>query len=320
MTPGFDPAELARRITAGDRRALARGITHIENEASGFEELLDRMDGHVGRAHRIGITGPPGAGKSTLTAGLARLYLERSLTVGIVAVDPTSQFTGGALLGDRIRMSRLATDPGVFIRSMASRGTLGGLAAATRETADLLDAAGYDRVILETVGVGQAELDVAGSADTTTVVLVPESGDGVQAMKAGLMEVADVFVINKSDRPGADRLEREIAVMLSIRLSNRAPAAAEDRWRIPIVRTTATEAEGIEEAAGKLAAHLDWLASSGQLETRRQEARRRRARDALIRQARREAERVWREAGADAAEAGGSPYAIARALYRKLQR
>ncbi len=183
----------------------------------GFERLLDALHEGVGRARRIGITGPPGAGKSTLTAALARLFRARGLTVGIVAVDPTSPFTGGALLGDRVRMTDLATEEGIFIRSMASRGSLGGMATASREAADLMDAFGFDRILLETVGVGQSELEVAQACDSAVVVLVPESGDGIQAMKAGLMEVADLFVINKADRPGADRLAAEIAIMQRIR-------------------------------------------------------------------------------------------------------
>lgn len=321
MSGGWDPEGLAGRIAGGEPLALARGISHVENESVGFEALLERLDGRTGRARRIGITGPPGAGKSTLTAALTRHYLERSLRVGIVAVDPTSPFTGGALLGDRIRMGELSTEPGVFIRSMASRGSLGGLAEATRAAADLMDAAGYDRVILETLGVGQAELDIAVSADTTAVVLVPESGDGVQAMKAGLMEVADLFVINKSDRPGADRLEKEIAIIMSIRFANRPPADAAEpaaEWRMPIFQTVASEAEGVEEFAAGLDRHFDWLASSGELETRRRAARRRRAHDALLSRARRDAERVWRDA-ADTVDASASPYEIARRLYEDFK-
>ncbi|WP_423928382.1 methylmalonyl Co-A mutase-associated GTPase MeaB [Candidatus Palauibacter sp.] len=314
MISGFDPRALADRLAGGEPLALARGISHVENESAGFEALLERLDGRTGRARRIGITGPPGAGKSTLTAALARHYLDRSLTVGIVAVDPTSPFTGGALLGDRIRMGELSTEPGVFIRSMASRGSLGGLATATREAADLMDAAGYDRVILETLGVGQAELDIAVSADTTAVVLVPESGDGVQAMKAGLMEVADLFVINKSDRPGADRLEKEIAIIMSIRRANRAPDAGAD-WRVPIIQTVASEARGVEELADRLDQHFDWLTSTGKLESRRRAARLRRAHDALLRRSRRDAERIWRAAPAETLDSGASPYAIARRLY-----
>ena len=378
MSGRWDPGGLADRIAGGEPLALARGISHVENESVGFETLLERLDGRTGRARRIGITGPPGAGKSTLTAALTRLYLDQSLTVGIVAVDPTSPFTGGALLGDRIRMGELSTEPGVFIRSMASRGSLGGLAAATRAAADLMDAAGYDRVILETLGVGQAELDIAVSADTTAVVLVPESGDGVQAMKAGLMEVADLFVINKSDRPGAGRLEKEIAIIMSIRFANRAPdpaPAAESaspasvppasaspasvppasaspasvppasaspasappasaspasappasasapatpppaEWRMPILQTVASEARGIEDFAQGLDRHFDWLVSSGELDSRRRAARRRRAHDALLSRCRRDAERIWRAAPPDVLDSGASPYEIARRLY-----
>jgi LAO/AO transport system kinase len=215
LTPSH--AALVEEFRAGRTRALARCISLIENETAGFEAVLDALHDGVGRARRIGITGPPGAGKSTLTAGLARRLRERDLTVGVLAVDPTSPFSGGALLGDRIRMGELASDEGVFIRSMASRGAPGGLATATREAADLLDAFGFDRILLETVGVGQAELQVADSADTTAVVLVPESGDAVQTMKAGIMEIADVFVVNKADRPGAGRLARELKVSLQLR-------------------------------------------------------------------------------------------------------
>ncbi len=348
MSEAFDAGGLADRIAGGEPLALARGISHVENESDGFEALLERLDGRTGRARRIGITGPPGAGKSTLTAALTRHYLDRSLTVGIVAVDPTSPFTGGALLGDRIRMVELSTEPGVFIRSMASRGSLGGLATATREAADLMDAAGYDRVILETLGVGQAELDIAVSADTTAVVLVPESGDGVQAMKAGLMEVADLFVINKSDRPGADRLEKEIAIITSIRFANRprtrptttrraptgptttrrAPTGrpladpvpeVEAEWRMPIIQTVASEARGVEELADHLDRHFDWLTSTGKLASNRQAARLRRAHDALLRRSQRDAQRIWRRFSPETLDSGASPYAIARRLYEDLK-
>ncbi|MCZ0936821.1 MAG: methylmalonyl Co-A mutase-associated GTPase MeaB [Gemmatimonadetes bacterium] len=326
MSPAFDAGGLAGRIAGGEPLALARGISHVENESDGFEALLERLDGRTGRARRIGITGPPGAGKSTLTAALTRHYLDQSLKVGIVAVDPTSPFTGGALLGDRIRMGELSTEPGVFIRSMASRGSLGGLATATREAADLMDAAGYDRVILETLGVGQAELDIAVSADTTAVVLVPESGDGVQAMKAGLMEVADLFVINKSDRPGADRLEKEIAIIMSIRFANRPatgaagdPGDGAEAWRMPITQTVASEARGIEEFAAHLDRHFDWLRSTGRLEANRRAARLRRAHDALLRRSQRDAQRIWRAASPETLDSGASPYAIARRLYEDFR-
>ena len=204
----------------GRRVALARVISIVENQRVGFHDLLNALYPRIGRAQRIGITGPPGAGKSTLTAALIAHYRKHGEQVGVIAVDPTSPFTGGALLGDRIRMNEISMDDGVFIRSMATRGSLGGLALATKEVADVMDAFGFDRIIVETVGVGQSELDIAAAADSTVVVLVPESGDSIQAMKAGLMEAADLFVINKSDRPGADRLAREVSSMLHFRSGN----------------------------------------------------------------------------------------------------
>ncbi len=197
--------------------ALARAISMVENSTPGFEAMLAGIHRNLGRARRIGVTGPPGAGKSTLIERLAAHYRRRGLTVGVVAVDPSSPFTGGALLGDRIRMERAVLDPGVFIRSMASRGASGGMATTTAEVADVLDAYGFERILIETVGVGQSELDVAAVADTTLVVLVPESGDGIQVMKAGLMEIADVYAVNKADRPGADRLLRELEVSIGLR-------------------------------------------------------------------------------------------------------
>ncbi len=210
-------AALLAAFQEGRRGALARALSVVEDERPGFEALLHTLYPLAGRAQRIGITGPPGAGKSTLTADLIESYRTRGETVGVVAVDPTSPFTGGALLGDRIRMNDVGLDEGVFIRSMATRGSLGGLAVTTREVADVMDAFGFDRIIMETVGVGQSELDIAGAADTTVVVLVPESGDSVQALKAGLMEIADLFVVNKADRPGGQRLARDIEMMLHLR-------------------------------------------------------------------------------------------------------
>ena len=208
---------LLTQFDAGKKAALARAVSIVENRRAGADALLAALHPRLGRARRIGITGPPGAGKSTLTTELAAAYRAAGLTVGIVAVDPTSPFTGGALLGDRIRMESIALDPGIFIRSMATRGSLGGLAASTRDVTDVLDAFGLDRVIIETVGVGQTELDVSRVADTTMVVLVPESGDSIQTLKAGVMEIADIFVVNKSDRPGSDRLRNEIELMLGMR-------------------------------------------------------------------------------------------------------
>lgn len=214
------PERLLADFAARRPYALARACSIVENQRPGFDALLAHLHPAIGGARRIGMTGPPGAGKSTLTTALAAALRAQGRTVAILAVDPTSPFTGGALLGDRIRMERIALDPGVFIRSMATRGSLGGLAAATREVADVLDAYGFDDILLETVGVGQTELDIARTADTSVVVLVPESGDSIQTLKAGLMEIADLFVVNKSDRPGADRLRTELEVMLGMRMGD----------------------------------------------------------------------------------------------------
>jgi len=241
--------DLIKRYLSGDRRALARFISFVENEVNNVSQLLDNIYYRTGNAYRIGVTGPPGAGKSTIVDQLTKLYRTNDKTVGIIAVDPTSPFTGGALLGDRIRMSDLATDPGVFIRSMATRGSLGGLAQRAHEVADLLDAFGFDIVIFETVGVGQSELDVVEAADSTVVVLVPESGDSIQAMKAGLMEIADIFTINKSDREGADRVLLEIQYVLEFSEDSRA-------WKPPVIQTVANTGQGIDNLLQSLTDHL----------------------------------------------------------------
>jgi LAO/AO transport system kinase len=230
----------AEQIAAGDARALARAATAVENRRPESKELLRELFPRTGRAAVLGVTGPPGAGKSTLVDQLARALRQAGKQVGIIAVDPTSPFSGGAILGDRIRMQGHHGDPGVFIRSMATRGSLGGLAAATTDVALLLDAAGKDYVLIETVGVGQHEAEIASLAGVTLVVLVPGMGDDVQAMKAGIMEIADIFVINKADREGADRLEREIRATLGL-------AERTGGWMPPVVRTVATEGRGIEE-------------------------------------------------------------------------
>ncbi len=267
-------AELIRRTLAGERVPLARAISWVENEQPGAAALLDACFGAAGRAFRIGITGPPGAGKSTLVTRLAREYRGRGETVAIVAVDPTSPFSGGALLGDRVRMNDLAGDPGVFIRSMATRGSMGGLAVHTAQVCDVLDAAGFGRILIETVGVGQSELEVAQTADTTAVVLVPESGDAVQAMKAGLMEIADVFVINKADREGAERATFAVQSALELR----APTSA---WRIPVHRTVASQGEGVAGVVDRFEEHLLFLRESGGLERRRRQRLEQRLRDLL---------------------------------------
>ena len=233
-------SQIAARVVAGDTRALARAATVIENRTVESAALLRELTPHAGHAIVAGITGPPGAGKSTLVDALARAIRREGKTVGILAVDPTSRVSGGAILGDRIRMQAHHGDPGVFIRSMATRGAVGGLARATADLALLLDASGKDYVLIETVGVGQDEVEVAGVADVTVLVLVPGMGDDVQAIKAGIMEIADIFVINKADHPGADRVESEIAGVLS--LAHRA-----DGWQPPILRTVATEDKGITE-------------------------------------------------------------------------
>ncbi len=304
-------AAVIESFRAGEERGLARAISAVEDEVPGFEALLDELHEGVGRARRIGVTGPPGAGKSTLTAALARRFRDEGHRVGVLAVDPTSPFSGGALLGDRIRMSELATEEGIFIRSMANRGSTGGLAAASREAADLMDAFGFGRVLLETVGVGQSELAVAGSADTTVVVLVPESGDGVQAMKAGLMEVADVFVVNKADRQGAARLRREIEVVKRLRTER-------GSWDPPVLGTVATEEEGVDALRDALDQHFEHLEASGELDRRRRKHLLEQVRVVLERRALRRAEALWSsgvEAYADElVDGSATPYAVADRL------
>ena len=348
--PDGGRSALIESFRAGEERALARAISVVEDQAPGFEALLDELRPSVGRARRIGVTGPPGAGKSTLTAWFARLLRDEGNRVGIIAVDPTSPFTGGALLGDRIRMAELSIEPGVFIRSMASRGSVGGLATAATEAADLMDAFGFDRVILETLGVGQSELEIAAAADSTVVVLVPESGDGIQAMKAGLMEVADIFCVNKADRPGADRLVKEIEVMKAIRAgrtmrgiprhharisagsgsaeldvtaSDEEESRSEDEpsvWEVPVFKTIATEGEGIDELAASIDGHFEVMRATGELEARRSHALLDQTRRILIRRAETSALRAWRAVESEFLEellAGRmTPYAVAERLDR----
>ena len=319
---------------AGKSAALARVVSIVENHRPGFDDILGRLHTKLGRARRIGITGPPGAGKSTLSTLLVRELRSAGHRVGVVAVDPTSPFTGGALLGDRVRMESVALDSGVFIRSMATRGSLGGLAAATREVADVLDAFGFERIIVETVGVGQSELDIARIADSSVVVLVPESGDSIQTLKAGLMEIADIFVVNKADRPGADRLRMDIELMLGLRtgatmknmpahhgvdmkavnparLARQAAkaqmgtkAASGQReadshqptaaWTPPVFSTIAAKGEGVTELLTAIDAHFAYLEESGGLRERRRRRLRDRVVDVVEQRVR---SRLWKDPG-----------------------
>ncbi|MFZ0861420.1 MAG: methylmalonyl Co-A mutase-associated GTPase MeaB [Candidatus Sulfotelmatobacter sp.] len=239
-------------LRSGDVRTLARAISTVENRAPGWSELLKALFPHSGRARVIGMTGAPGAGKSTLVDHLARFYRKQNHSVGIVAVDPTSPYTGGAILGDRIRMQEHFADPGIYIRSMATRGSLGGLARTTADVTTVLDASGRDIILVETVGVGQDEIDIVRLADITVVILVPGMGDDVQTIKAGIMEIADIFVINKSDREGAERVEREIRALQSL-------ALRDDGWTPPIVKTVATDGTGVDDLAAAIAAYVAYL-------------------------------------------------------------
>jgi LAO/AO transport system kinase len=243
---------LIDQLRAGDVRTLARAISVVENRAPGWSVLLKALFPHSGKARVLGLTGPPGAGKSTLVDQLARRYRKDKRTVGIIAVDPTSPYTGGAILGDRIRMQEHFADPGIYIRSMATRGSLGGLARTTADVTTVLDAAGRDLVMIETVGVGQDEVDIVRLADITILILVPGMGDDVQTIKAGIMEIADIFVINKSDRDGAENVEREIRTLQSL-------AIRSDGWTPPIVKTVASEGAGIEELVGAVSNYEAYL-------------------------------------------------------------
>jgi len=340
-------------LSHGDTAALARAISMVENQREGFERVLSALHGKIGKrdTQRIGITGPPGAGKSTITEQLVRAYRERELKVAVIAVDPTSPFTGGALLGDRIRMESVSLDPGVFIRSMATRGAQGGLATTTEEVADVLEAFGFDRIVIETVGVGQTELDVAATTETTVLVLVPESGDGIQTLKAGVMEIADLYVINKSDRPGADKLKQEVEVMLGIRRGNafvnvrphhgradgpmgggavKNPPSAHQpispsEWEPPVLMTVASKGEGIAGLVAALDQHYEYLERTAKLVERRKRRLAARTRAVVNRAIR---QWVWDETRAedlmaqrldDVAAGTRSPYDVAAEVLQQIR-
>jgi LAO/AO transport system kinase len=315
--PATGTADIVDGVLAGRVREIGRALSAVEC-AGGAPEILRDLYPKTGRARIVGITGPPGAGKSTLVQRLAQAYRRRGSTIAVVAVDPSSPFTGGAILGDRIRMSEIFTDPGVFIRSMATRGALGGLARATGDAVDVLDAAGFDLVLVETVGVGQDEVDIVKTADTTVVVLVPGLGDDIQAIKAGILEIADVFLVNKADREGADRTAAEISTMLDF--------TPHRPWRPPIVRTVAPRGEGVEETVGSIDAHVEFLASTGEGLHRRTRRVRARLIQLLEERFRRAVEagagrpEGLEEAVADVLARREDPYAAAGRLYGRLMR
>jgi LAO/AO transport system kinase len=307
--------ELVERLLAGDRLALTRMISAIEGGREDARQALRCLFARTGRAHLVGVTGPPGSGKSTLTTRLAVEYRARNQTVGIVAVDPTSPYTGGAILGDRVRMMELHSDPGVFMRSMATRGVMGGLARSTLDVVLLLDAFGKDVVIVETVGVGQDEVEIARAADTTLVVGVPNLGDDIQAIKAGILEIADILVVNKADLAGADRLEAELTAMLQL--------ADERAWRTPIQRTVATDGRGVSELVDKIAEHRAFLEQSGTWRQRRTDSARRQVRAIVEDRVQRRLDTLtggaeWEQRFARIAGRDEDPYSVAEEVLREV--
>jgi LAO/AO transport system kinase len=261
---------IVERLLSGDRRALARMVTLIENEIPSARRFLAELHQHAGHAHIVGVTGAPGAGKSTLVTHLVRELRRRDRKVGVIAVDPTSPFTGGAILGDRIRMMELSGDPMVFIRSMASRGNLGGLAASTRDVVRAMDAAGYNPIIIETVGTGQAEVEVMRTAQTVMVVAAPGMGDEIQAIKAGILEIADIFVVSKADKPGADQTVAELAMLLSLDPTRRTHDKSHAYWRIPLLKSAAMKDQGLPQVVDAMQQQYDYLVESGMLANRAQ--------------------------------------------------
>jgi LAO/AO transport system kinase len=309
------PADLVPRVVRGDPAAIARMITFVERRATGVNDALAALHRQTGRAHVLGVTGPPGSGKSTLVSALTAEYRRAGRTVGVLAVDPSSVFSGGAILGDRIRMGALAGDAGVFIRSLATRGALGGLSRAALDAVTVLDAAGKDLIIIETVGVGQAEVDVISAAHSVAVVSVPGLGDSVQALKAGLLEIADVHVVNKADRDGADRTVAELRDML--RLVRRAPGD----WQTPICQTVATSGDGLPELTAVLGKHLAWMNGSGEHERRARRNAATRIRwlaEELVLERLRPGIPEFDRAVADVTAQRGDPLSAARTLVRQL--
>jgi LAO/AO transport system kinase len=315
--------DLVERLLSGDRRALARMVTLIENNAPVARQYLAELHLHAGSGHIIGITGAPGAGKSTLVTHMVRELRRRDRKVGVVAVDPSSPFSGGAILGDRIRMMELAGDPNVFIRSMASRGSLGGLSASTRDVVRAMDAAGYDPIIIETVGTGQAEVEVMRAAQTVLVVAAPGMGDEVQAIKAGILEIADIFVVSKADKPGADQTVAELAMLLSLDPERRLHDKSKPYWRIPVLKTSAIKDYGIVELIDAIERHRAYLRESGMLSHRAQRQVRSEV-QALLVQAMMEAlhqqvsEDEWRMLIEDITTRERDPDSVAQELQEKI--
>jgi len=312
-------SDITTRLLAGDKGAIARLVSWAENADPRFPAAVSALHGKVGKAWRVGVTGPPGAGKSTLVNALAKYEREKKKTVAILAVDPSSPFTGGALLGDRIRMEERTLDAGVYIRSMASRGSHGGLARAAVDACDVMDAAGFDLILVETVGVGQAEYDVVSATDTVLVVLCPGAGDGIQAMKAGLLEVADVLVVNKSDLAGADRLQVDLEEAVHIRAFGREKSTTEAAWIPPVVTCSASSAEGVADVADAIAKHRAHLEARGLAAVRREKrvAQVRRAVEERLQQ------RLWgpeghSELARTLLDSGRPPYDVVEAIVSSI--
>ncbi len=315
--------DIVERLLSGDRRALARMVTLIENDAPAARRYLAELHMRAGNAHIIGVTGAPGAGKSTLVTRMVRELRRRERKIGVVAVDPSSPFSGGAILGDRIRMMELAGDPQVFIRSMASRGSVGGLSASTRDVVRAMDAAGYDPIIIETVGTGQAEVEVMRAAQTVLVVTAPGMGDEVQAIKAGILEIADIFVVSKADKPGADQTVAELAMLLSLDPARRQHDKSKPYWRIPVLKTSAMKDQGIVELVDAIDQHRAYLQESGMLSQRAQRQVRSEVQALLIHAMMRALEQdvsadEWRVLIEDITTRQRDPYSVASELQERM--